>query len=283
MQDISALSLTEKNEIASYIMRDNLAKVNKNVRVSPAKNTFYTKYGKRFLDIILSLFILIVTIPINLVIAIVTFFDVGRPILFKQTRLGKDMKRFTICKFRNMTNETDANGELLPPSERVTKWGKFVRKTSLDELLNFVCILNGSMSIIGPRPLHDYYAERLHDRHKMMYQVKPGLECPTPHLIDHDLSWGERFDNYAWYAENCSFTVDVKLFFRLFALVFDRKETKKRSKAEHGGFLGYDENGNAIYTKSVPDNYVEEFCQKNRFVNLEDAIHSRSENEKIVV
>lgn len=283
MQDISALSLTEKNEIASYIMRDNLDIVNKKVRVSSAKNTFYTKYGKRFLDIILSLAVLIVTIPINLIIAIVTFFDVGTPILFKQTRLGKDMKKFTICKFRNMTNETDANGELLPPSERVTKWGKFVRKTSLDELLNFVSILNGSMSIIGPRPLHDYYAERLHNRHKMMYQVKPGLECPTLHSIDHELSWEERFDNYVWYSENCSFAVDIKLFLRMFALVLDKRETKRRSEAGHGGFLGYDEDGKGIYTKACPEKYVKEFCEEHGYASLNDAIEQRNEKKSMAV
>lgn len=282
MKDISALSLTEKNEIALYIMRDNLENVNQKITALPAKESFYIKYGKRALDILISVLMLTITLPINMVIAVVTFFDVGRPILFKQTRLGKDMKPFTIYKFRNMTNETDANGELLPPSQRVTKWGKFVRKTSLDELLNFVSILNGSMSVIGPRPLHDYYAERLHDRHKMMYQVKPGLECPTPHPIDHELSWGERFDNYAWYAEHCSFAVDVKLFIRMFALVFDKRETKKREKAEHGGFLGYDDEGNAIYTKSVPDKYVDEFCQNNGFADLEAAIHSRDEKETVL-
>lgn len=283
MQDISALSLTEKNEIASYIMRDNLEIVNQKMHTLPAKNTFYIKYGKRSLDIIIAVLMLVLTLPINLIIAVVTFFDVGRPLLFKQTRLGKDMRKFTIYKFRNMTNETDANGELLPPSERVTKWGGFVRKTSLDELLNFVSILNGSMSVIGPRPLHDYYAERLHDRHKMMYQVKPGLECPTPHPIDHELSWGERFDNYVWYAENCSFMLDLKLFFRMFTLVFDRKETQKRSKAGHGGFLGYDEEGNVIYTKSVPEKYVEEFCQMHGFVSLNEAIAQRNIQESVTV
>ena len=100
-----------------------------------------------------------------------------------------------------MTNETDANGELLPPSQRVTKWGKIARKTSLDELLNFVSVLKGDMSIIGPRPLLDYYFERLSDRHKTIYKVRPGLECPTPQHVDHCLSWQERLDNYVWYAE----------------------------------------------------------------------------------
>lgn len=280
MQDISALSLTEKNEIASYIMRDNLADVNKMVNTSPVKESFYVKYGKRIFDVILSLIVLIVTIPINLIIAVVTFFDVGSPILFKQSRMGKDMKKFTIYKFRNMTNDTDVNGELLPPSQRVTKWGKFVRKTSLDELLNFVSILNGSMSIIGPRPLHDYYAERMNDHHKKMYRMKPGLECPTPNRCDHKLSWEERLDNYAWYAENCSFALDVKLFFRMFMLVFDSKETKARSEAKHGGFLGYDENGGMIYTSAVPEKYIAEFLENNNFASLEEAIEARTVTKK---
>lgn len=277
MLDISDLSLSQKSEISEYIKRDNLEKVNAALAPVNVRKTFYTKYGKRLLDIVLSLFFIIVTLPINLILAIITYFDVGSPIIFKQQRTGKDEKRFTIYKFRNMTNETDANGELLPPSQRVTKWGRFVRKTSLDELLNFISILNGSMSIIGPRPLVDYYADRLNDRHKKMYAVKPGLECPTLHKQDHMLSWQERFDNYVWYVENCSFIVDLKLFFRMFALVFDGKETSKRSKAGHGGFMGYDKEGNVIYARSVPEVYVNMFLRDHGFDSLDEAIKARGE------
>ena len=272
MRDISDLSLSEKNEIAQYIKRDHLEEVNQKVSVPPARDTFYIKYGKRIFDFMIALIVLIITAPINLVIMIVTFFDVGRPVLFKQTRLGKDRVPFTIYKFRNMTNETDAAGELLPPSKRVTKWGRFVRKTSL----NFVSILTGSMSVIGPRPLHDYYADRLNDRHLTMYRVKPGLECPPMKKIDHEVSWEERFENYCWYAEHCSFAVDVKLCFRMIALVFDRKNTAARSKAGHGGFLGYDADGNVLYTKACPDEYVEEFCREHGFSSLEEAIEQHS-------
>lgn len=277
MQDISGLSLSEKAEIAEYIKRDNLAIVNTKVQKAKIKDSLYTRYGKRILDVFLALFGFVVSLPINLVIAIVTAFDVGRPIIFKQQRIGKDEKTFTIYKFRNMTNERDANGELLPPEQRVTKWGKFIRKSSLDELLNFVSVLNGSMSIIGPRPLLSYYAERLNDRHKAMYAVRPGLECPTLHKVDHTLSWQERLDNYVWYAENCSFWVDIRLCFRIIEVAFDRKETARRSNAGHGGLMGYDLDGNIIYTKSVPDQYVEEFCRNHGFRDLQDAIMARNE------
>lgn len=277
MQDISELSLSEKSEIAEYIKRDTLAIVNSKVQKVKVKDSFYTRYGKRGLDFLVGLVGFIVSLPFNLIIASVTFFDVGRPIIFKQQRIGKDEKKFTIYKFRNMTNATDANGELLPPDQRVTKWGKFVRKTSLDELLNFVSVLNGSMSIIGPRPLLDYYVDRLNDRHKAIYAIRPGLECPTLHKVDHALSWQERLDNYVWYTENCSFLVDIRLCFRILEVAFDRKETARRSKAGHGGLMGYDFDGNIIYTKFVPDKYVEEFCQNHGYKDLQEAIEARND------
>lgn len=281
MLDITGLSISEKAEIASYIKEDTLEQVNKKVIIAKPKISFYTRYGKRALDIVIGLLGFLVSLPINLIIAVITFIDVGRPILFKQQRIGKDEKKFTLYKFRNMTNATDVNGELLPPSERVTKWGRFVRKTSLDELLNFVSILKGDMSVIGPRPLLDYYAERLNDRHKAIYMVKPGLECPTPFKVDHELSWQERLENYVWYVENCSFMIDLKLCFRIFAVAFDSRNTCVRSKAGHGGFMGYDRDGQIIYTKAVPEKYVERFCKENGYSNLNEAIEARKEEKCI--
>ena len=281
MQDITDLSLSAKKEIAEYIKRDNLAVVNEKVQKVKVRNTFYTRYGKRALDILISLFAIIITMPINLIIAIVTFFDVGRPIIFKQQRVGKDEKRFTIYKFRNMTNDTDANGELLPPDQRVTKWGKFVRKTSLDELLNFISVFNGSMSIIGPRPLLDRYAEQLHDRHRAIYAVRPGLECPTLHRVDHALSWQERLDNYVWYVENCSLLVDIRLCFRIVSVAFNRKETAIRSGAGRGGLMGYDRDGNVIYTKTMPDKYLNMYLKNHNYSNLQEAIEDRNNNSSL--
>lgn len=275
MQDITGLSKSDKSEIAEYIKRDNLQIVNERIQQVHVKKSFYTRYVKRLLDIIVSLIAIVVSLPINVVIALVTFFDVGTPIIFKQKRIGKGQKSFTIYKFRNMTNATDVNGELLPPSERVTKWGRFVRKTSLDELLNFVSVLKGDMSIIGPRPLLDSYVDRLNERHKMIYSVRPGLECPILRKTNCPISWQERLENYVWYVENCGFVVDVKLSFRIIQIAFDRKSTEQRAEAGHGGFLGYGLDGNVIYTKTVPDCFVEEFCLNHGFHDLEEAIESR--------
>lgn len=114
----------------------------------------YARYGKRCLDIGLSAIALVVTFPVNLVIAVVTLVDLGRPLFFRQVRVGKDAERFTIVKFRNMTEERNEKGDLLPPEQRVTKWGKFVRRASLDELLNFWSIFKGDipLRILKTRP-----------------------------------------------------------------------------------------------------------------------------------
>lgn len=275
MVDINELSFSQKAEIADYIKRDNLTIVNHKLKPAEVKDSFYTRYGKRCIDIVFSLLALTVTAPINLVLAVITFFDVGCPVLFHQKRIGIEGRKFTIYKFRNMTNETDANGELLPPSQRVTKWGKIARKTSLDELLNFVSVLKGDMSIIGPRPLLDYYFERLSDRHKTIYKVRPGLECPAPQHVDHCLSWQERLDNYVWYAENCSFMLDVRLLFRMVAIALDRRSTSSRSQAKTGGLMGYDTDGNVIYTKAVPDRFVDEFLTTHGYKSIDEAVADR--------
>lgn len=275
MKDISKLSIAAKMEIAEILKEDNLKIVNGRIKDVKVKKSFYTKYGKRILDFIFALFALLITMPINLLIALATLIDVGSPILFKQQRVGKDGKIFYIYKFRNMTNEVDDNGELLPATQRVTKWGKFVRKTSLDELLNFWSILNGSMSIIGPRPLLDYYLHRFNDHHKMRCAVRPGLECPSLKPLDHIMSWEERFDNDIWYVENCTLLLDIKLLFRIVQIALDKKSIAQRSAADNGGFLGYDINGKVICTKLVPDKYVNEYCLKHGYKDLEDAFAER--------
>ena len=274
MQDITPLSRIDKTEIAGYMMRDNLEIVNRISEKPHVKETFYTRCGKRILDIIISLPAVVVTAPINLAIGIITFFDVGRPLIFRQKRLGNDLKTFTIYKFRNMTNETYSNGNLKPNEERVTQWGRFVRKTSLDELMNFISVLNGSMSIIGPRPLPTYYAERMSDRHKAIYTVRPGLECPPYKGDGHLITWEERFESYVWYAEHCSLSVDLYLCFRMVQIAFNKKSTRERAEASRGGFMGYDAQGHVIDTRCVEDKYVSEYCERHGYKDLQDAIRS---------
>ena len=251
------LSDAQRATIAEQLARDNRAHASALAPAAHPRDTIYTRYVKRLFDIIIAAFALVITSPINLVLAVATFFDVGRPLLFHQTRTGKDGKPFRITKFRNMTNETDTSGVLLPPKERITRWGRFVRKTSLDELLNFWSIFKGDMSLIGPRPLIEKYLPRYSDRHMMRHAVRPGLECP---LLDESIKelsgWNQRLENDVWYVEHVSFAVDAKMIAALVRMVFDRKQTKSRSLAQRGSFMGYNKDGRAIDQTEIPPEYM---------------------------
>ena len=219
-------------------------------------NTFYVKCGKRLLDILLGGFACIVFLIVNLIIAIVTYFDVGSPIIFRQERVGKDGKLFSLMKFRNMTNETNAEGILLPPEQRVTKWGKFVRKTSLDELMNFWSILKGDMSVIGPRPLPKKYVIRFSKYHQQRHLVRPGLECPFHDNALAKMGWQGRFDNDIWYVKNISFKTDVMMAFLLVKKVFSKEEREASASGKTGEFIGYNEDGSVMNEWEIPRKYL---------------------------
>ena len=235
---------TDEEEIAGYLKKRNLDKVNAASEPVRPKDGIYVRYVKRLLDLLVSVPAFLVFLPFNIVFGICTFFDVGRPIFYKQTRVGKDGKNFTIVKFRNMNNNTDADGKLLPARERITKFGYFMRRYSFDELLNFWSVLKGDMSIIGPRPLPTFFYDRMSERHKMRNHVRPGLECPRVINVEGEL-YHKQFENDIWYVENVSFMTDVKMLFLLFKMTF----AKKRSSAAAGGiyFVGYDDDCRAIY------------------------------------
>lgn len=252
------------NEVSKVIAEDTLEYVNVHSKAVIPKQSFYTKYIKRLLDIIFSLVALIITTPINIILAVCTFADVGSPIFFRQTRVGLNGKLFAIIKFRNMTNETDKNGRLLSPSKRVTKFGKFVRKTSLDELLNFWSILKGDMSLIGPRPLPVEYNEFFSERHRMRVAVRPGLECPIIVSSDKNVTWLEQFENDVYYVENVSLLLDIKLAFALFRMVFDRKSTNIRGNAVRGSFMGYHKDGSTINSQMVEKKYYDRALERMR-------------------
>lgn len=243
-------------EIANSLAKDRLETVNLKCKEVHPRITIYSKYIKRIFDILLSAIALIVTLPINLILGVITFFDVGNPIFFKQERIGKDGKIFEIIKFRNMKNTTDERGELLPPEKRVTRFGQFVRKTSLDELLNFWSVLKGDMSLIGPRPLVPEYYDRYNKRHKMRFAVRPGLECPPREKCDHEWTWQEQFENDVWYVENISFLTDCQMVLRLFQYALNRKNASIRASGGRGTFMGYDLNGIAINMEEVPQEYI---------------------------
>lgn len=243
------------DEVSKVIAEETLAEVNRNSDHVKPRRSFYTIYGKRMMDIAVSAIALTVTLPVNAIIAVCTYFDVGSPIIFRQVREGKDSKPFTIIKFRNMTNETDADGNLLPPDKRVTQFGRFVRKTSLDELLNFVSILKGDMSLIGPRPLPFEYDAYYSKRHKMRYAVRPGLECPILHVTNDVPTWTDQFENDIYYIENMSFLLDVKMVFKLVKMVFSKKGSAVRGSAVRGSFMGYHSDGRSINSQHVEKRY----------------------------
>lgn len=248
---------SQRWKIADALAEDRLEQVNKLCTPVFPKSTFYSKYGKRCIDVILSLVALVITLPVNMLLGIGTYLDVGRPIFFTQVRVGKDGKPFTLAKFRNMREAFDENGDPLPAKERVTEFGRFVRRTSLDELLNFVSILKGDMSIIGPRPLVPEYTHRYNSRHLMRLAVRPGLECPPP--INHrgDWTWNDQFENDVWYVENMSFITDLRMVGRLIHFALNRKASADRVTAERGSFMGYTLDGRAISMKDVPQSYID--------------------------
>lgn len=187
------------------------------------KKTFYNAFFKRFLDIFISLVAIIVLSPILLVLYILNGLFVGFPTIFKQARPGKNNKIFYIYKFRSMNNKKDKDGNLLPDSQRITVWGKIMRKTSLDELPQLFNILFGKMSIVGPRPrlVKDiiFYDKDVFDS----YTAIPGLTGPTQTTGRNENSWEQVFEKDLDYMKNITFAKDLKIFFRTFTSVFTNK------------------------------------------------------------
>lgn len=183
----------------------------------------YRKFLKRFLDIVLSACALVVLSPVLLVVAILVRVKLGSPVIFCQERPGKDEKIFKMYKFRSMTDARDEEGELLPDEVRLTKFGRLLRSTSLDELPELWNILKGDMSIVGPRPLLvlylPYYTEEEHHRH----DVLPGLTGMAQVHGRNSLSWESKFAYDLEYVENMSFREDVKIILLTVKKIFVRE------------------------------------------------------------
>ena len=170
----------------------------------------YRKFFKRFFDIVLSLLALIVLSPVLLVMAVLVRVKLGSPVIFRQERPGKDEKIFWLYKFRSMTDERDDNGELLPDDRRLTKFGRILRSTSLDELPELWNILKGDMSIVGPRPLAVVYLPYYTKEERRRHDVLPGLTGLAQVHGRNALSWEEKFAYDLRYVENLSFWLDVR-------------------------------------------------------------------------
>jgi undecaprenyl phosphate N,N'-diacetylbacillosamine 1-phosphate transferase len=202
------------------------------------KKGIYRRYIKRPMDLVLSLIAIIVLAPVLLILAILVRVKLGSPVLFKQKRPGLNDKIFTLYKFRTMTDERDENGELLSDSDRLTKFGKFLRSTSLDELPELFNILKGDMSIVGPRPLLIQYLPLYDEHQKRRHEVRPGLTGLAMAKGRNALTWEEKFAYDTYYANHVSFLLDVKIIFWTLAIVFKREGINEAGQATVSEFKG---------------------------------------------
>lgn len=184
----------------------------------------YERYFKRPIDIVCALLALTVFCWLYLIVSILVRVKLGSPVIFKQARPGKDERIFNLYKFRTMTDERDENGELLPDDVRLTKFGRFLRKTSLDELPEAVNILKGDMSVVGPRPLLVEYLPRYNEEQHRRHEVRPGLSGYAQVHGRNTVTWEEKFKMDVHYVDNITFLGDVKIIFDTVLKAFVKQE-----------------------------------------------------------
>ena len=189
------------------------------------------KFFKRAFDLCSSLALFILISPLFIILAILVRLNLGSPILFRQIRTGKGMKNFSIMKFRTMTNAKDEDGNLLPDEERFTKFGRWLRSSSLDELPELFNIIKGDMSVIGPRPLPPSYNEYYKPEEMTRFNVRGGLVTPDSVDINPIITWDRQFEYEAEYGRNLSLKKDLMIFIGVFRILF------KRTKNDYGEYV----------------------------------------------
>ena len=192
------------------------------------KRTFYDKFIKRLFDIVISAFALVVLSPVFLIVAILVRCKLGRPIFFKQDRVGMNESSFCLVKFRSMRDGKDKNGNFLPDCERLTNFGRFLRSSSLDELPELWNILKGDMSLVGPRPLPECYRPYFLQEERLRHAVKGGLTGWAQVNGRNTLSWDEKFALDVEYVKNISLATDIKILLQTVGKVLRRSDIGER-------------------------------------------------------
>lgn len=199
----------------------------------------YKHFFKRLIDFTLSLIGFIVISPIFIMVWVwLTIANKGAGALFFQERPGKDEKIFKVIKFKTMTDERDASGKLLPDAERLTKVGRFVRSTSLDEIPQLINVIKGDMSLIGPRPLLVQYLPLYNEYQKRRHEVRPGITGWAQVNGRNAISWDQKFEYDIWYVDNISFSLDIKVLFRTIQKVFKREGINSDTSSTMEPFKG---------------------------------------------
>lgn len=198
----------------------------------------YRQFGKRLFDLGAAGCGLLLVWPVMLVLAVLVRAKIGRPVWFRQARPGLAGRSFTIYKFRTMTEARDANGQLLPDAERLTKFGRFLRSTSLDELPELINVLKGDMSLVGPRPLLMQYLERYTPVQARRHEVRPGITGWAQINGRNALTWEQKFRLDVWYVDRVSFWLDVKIIVLTVWKVLKREGINRPGQATMEEFMG---------------------------------------------
>lgn len=212
-----------------------MGKKSKNIDVLEIHYGLYAKYFKRFIDILFSLSALIIFLPFLLIIGILIRIKIGKPIIFRQIRAGKDEKPFEMLKFKTMLDIRDSDGRLLPDTERFSSFGNFLRNTSLDELPELINVLKGDMSLIGPRPLYTFYLPYYTNEEALRHTVRVGITGLAQVNGRSHCGWNERFAYDIEYVQNITFINDIKIFLKTILKVFLRSDIGKPGIDEEEG------------------------------------------------
>lgn len=200
----------------------------------------YRHFFKRLIDFILVLCVLLVIWPILLIITVwLHFANKGAGAFFTQDRPGKNGKIFKVIKYKTMTDERDAEGNLLPDADRLTKVGRFVRSTSIDELPQLINVLKGDMALIGPRPLLPQYLPLYSPEQARRHEVRPGITGWAQINGRNAISWTKKFEYDVWYVDHCSFFLDLKIVFLTIKKVFIREGISQEGQATMEFFNGH--------------------------------------------
>ena len=200
----------------------------------------YKHFFKRFLDFCIVLIALLIIWPFLLLITIwLHFANKGAGAFFFQERPGKDGKIFKVIKYKTMTDERDTVGNLLPDAERLTKVGRFVRSTSIDELPQLINVLKGDMALIGPRPLLPLYVPLYSPEQARRHEVRPGITGWAQVHGRNAISWTQKFKYDVWYVDHCSFWLDLKIIFLTIKKVFKQEGISQKGQATMEFFNGY--------------------------------------------
>lgn len=201
---------------------------------------FYEAYIKRPLDFLCALGGIVVLSPVLLATSGLVKIKLGSPVIFKQERPGLNEKIFTLYKFRTMTDEKDEKGNLLPDEVRLTKFGKWLRSTSLDELPELFNILKGDMAIVGPRPLLVKYLDRYNEQQKHRHDVRPGITGYAQIHGRNTVNWEKRFELDVWYTEHVSFKRDMRILSRTVKIVLGKEGISSETSETMEEFMGTD-------------------------------------------